>query len=277
MLCILAVIGVYLYDIFANGTAPTEHIFRTVSIVLLSLAGFLRTFSRSRRPLRFYEEEFKDIFKDAFEQRPFLRMKLTVATRLLCEERYRKALKHYFALIRTCKTKSEYYAVYLLAARTLSSLDAHSQAQALYQQLINAQIADSRIYSNMGASQVDSGDFRKALQNYHYALEYDRDNVNALNNIAQAHFKLFEFDQAIPYALKAIEKNPRMRQASVLLAIIYNLTGDSANAEKYFHMAISSGEDPEHLKQAIRYYRNAKQESDDEAEENAYDEDQSEV
>ena len=48
-----------------------------------------------------------------------------------------------------------------------------------------------------------------------------------------------------------------MHQASALLAITYALLADKEQAEKYFHIAISSGRDPKELKEAIDYYKTA--------------------
>ena len=141
-------------------------------------------------------------------------------------------------------------------------------AESAYNSLICSDMADSSIFSNLGHVQVEVGKFDKALQNYNHALEYDRKNDKAYNNIAQAYFKKYEFDKAIPYAQKALEINPSLHNASSLLAIIYALQEDKANAEKYFHMAISSGRDPKELKDSIEYYRSAQFSADEIAEEN---------
>ena len=49
--------------------------------------------------------------------------------------------------------------------------------------------------------------------------------------------------------------NYKFYQAASALAIIYSLENDKENAEKYFHIAISGGEDPSKLQRAIKYYQ----------------------
>lgn len=77
--------------------------------------------------------------------------------------------------------------------------------------------------------------------------------------MAQEYFALHEFEKAISYANQSLEINPKFHNASTLLAVIYSLTGDKENAEKYSHIAITSGRDPESLKQTIAYYKSAQQ------------------
>ena len=142
-------------------------------------------------------------------------------------------------------------------------MEIYDLAESAYQALINSSIADSRIFSNLGHVQMRNGEYTKALQSYNHALEYDKNNEYAYNNIAQAHFQMHEFEKAIPYALKALEINPKMDKASTLLAITYTLLGDRENSEKYFHIAISSGRNPQEIKEAIEYYRSAQQTFDE--------------
>jgi len=253
-LVIVAIVGFYCYEVFALGTDPTEYLFRTISIVCLCLAGIIRTGSRSRNSLQFYDDQYQDILKDAFVTQPFWRKKLLCAVRLFNEGNYQKAVKYLSDLKDRCQSPQDAYAVYLFAALSFTNMELLDLAESLYQQLINADLADSRIYSNLGSVQNQMGKVKKALQNYEYALEYDRRNENAWNNIAQLYFGLSEFDKAIPYAEKALEINAKMYQASTLLAIIYAIKGDRENQEKYSHMAISAGRSPKELQECFDHY-----------------------
>ena len=266
VLVIIAIVGLYFYDLFVNHTEPTSNLFRTLSVVCICIAGLIRSFSdKSRRSLDFYDKQYPDILKDAFTSQPFWRNKLLCAVRLYNENNYDKALKYLLDLKHRCNSAQDHYAVNLFAALCFTDMKLYEHAQTIYQQLINMDIANSRIFSNLGNVQMKSGEHLKALQNYQHALYYDRDNAYAHNNIAQAHFQMHEFQEAIPYALKALEINPKLHQASALLAIIYTLLGDRENSEKYFHIAISSGRDPKDLKEAIEYYRTAQHTMDEDA------------
>ena len=54
-----------------------------------------------------------------------------------------------------------------------------------------------------------------------------------------------------------------MYQASTLLAIIYTLEGDKANAEKYSHMAIAGGRPAAELNRVIAHYVAEKEQNHD--------------
>ncbi len=257
---IVAIITMYLYDIIALKTDPVRNLFRTMSITCLCVLGLIRTSEKqSRKSLDFYDAFYADILKEAFISQPFWRKKLLCAVRLFDEGHYEKAIKYLTDLRQRCQSNEDFYAVYLFAARSYTDMELYVQAEQIYQQLINANLANSRIYSNMGSVQNKQGKLKKALRSYEYALDYDRDNANAWNNIAQAYFQVGEFEQAIPYAERALQINPKLNQASALLAIIYSLNDDVENAEKYFHMAISSGRDPKQLREGIEHYRLGRQ------------------
>ena len=255
ILLIVAIVGLYFYDLHINNTDPSENLFRTLSIVFLCLAGLARTSSKGRRTLKFYEAQYEEIIKYAFLDQPLWRNKLLCAIRLYSENNLDKSMKYLIDLRERCHSKEDQYAVCLFAALCYTQDKQYDQAEHIYQQMVNAQIADSRIFSNLGNAQNKQGKHEKALRNYQYALNYDRNNDYAYNNIAQAYFQMHQFEEAIPYAKKALEINPKMRQASSLLAVIYALLNDSENKEKYFHMAIASGDNANDLKKVIEYYR----------------------
>lgn len=265
VLIMLAVITLYIYDIAVNHAAPTRNLFRAASVVFICLAAIIRTGqARQRNSLEFYEQQYADILEKAFVDQPFWRKKLLCAVRLYNEDNHHKALKYLTDLKEKTQTREDDYAVYLFAALCFTELEVYDQAIHIYQKMISKGNGNSRIFSNLGHVQMQIGEYKNALQNYELALDYDRTNAYAYNNIAQAHFQMHEFDKAIPFAEKALEINPKMHQSSTLLAIIYALSSDQENAEKYFHMAISSGRDPQELKEAIAYFRTAQHAADEE-------------
>lgn len=265
ILVILGIVGLFAYDYFVNDVPVTEHLVRGGIIILICIVGLVRTFQiRQRRSLEFYAAEYSELLGDAFDTQPFWQKKLLCAIRLYNENNYDKALKYLFDLKDRAQTQKDHYIVFLFAALCFTDMGVYEQAIRIYQQLISKGNADSVIFSNLGHVQMKTGDHKNALRNYKLALEYDSANEYAYNNIAQAHFHLHEFDEAIPYAEKALEINPKLKQASSLLAIIYALENHKENAEKYFHIAISSGYTPGDLKETIEYFRTAQHALDEE-------------
>ena len=78
---------------------------------------------------------------------------------------------------------------------------------------------------------------------FHYARK---------SNVFSGIFSVFNPDKT-----KALELDSKMRQSASLLAIIYALDENKAEAEKYFHLAITCGEKPDDLKNAIEMFRKA--------------------
>ena len=265
VLLIMAIIAFYVYDLAWNHTPPTKNLFRTVSVVCICLAGLLRTRGPGRKSLKFYDLQFQEVLRDAFTTQPFWRNKLLCAVRLYNENKLNKAMKYLTELKPLCQTGADHYAINLFAALCLTDMGLYDQAERVYRQLINMGLEDSRMYSNMGHVQMQADHVAKALQSDERALEYDSSNAFAYNNIAQAHFQMFEFAEAVPFALKALEINPKMQQPATLLAIIYALENKQADAEKYFHIAVCSGKNPQELQEAIEYFRTNKPQTEPEA------------
>ena len=257
ILLLLGIIGLYAYDVYKHKTFVTDNLLKMIAAACTCIAALIRASSGGRISLSVYEKRFEDSVKTAFTDRSALRKKLLCAVRLYDENRFQKALKYLAHLKKEARKTDEHYAVNLFTALCFTDMHLYEHAEQIYMQLVQTRIADSRIFSNLGSVQMKQGAHEEAIKSYEYALDYDINNAFAHNNVAQAYFKLHEFKKAIPYAEGALAINPKMHQASALLAIIYALQSDTDLAEKYFHMAISSGRDPKELRDAIAYYRTA--------------------
>ncbi len=255
VLVMVVIVAFYIYDIAVLNTAPTEHLFRTISIICLCVAGLIRSSAgQGRRSLALCEQQYAE-FVDVFTDQPFWRKKLLCALRLFDEGNYRKALKYLSDLKDRCHTKQDAYTVWLFSALCFTEIGMPNQAARLYEQMIFSDAADSRVYSNLGNLQNQLGQVSEAIENLKIAIEYDVKNSFAYNNLASVYFDICDFENAILYANKSLELNAKTYQASSLLAIIYSILEDKENAEKYFHMAVSSGQEPQGLKKAIEHYR----------------------
>lgn len=260
IICLM--VGLYLYGLFAEELPYTKNLFRTISVVCLCIAGLIRTAEpRSRRhnSLTFYEESYREVIGDSFTDKPEHRKKLLKALRFFNEQNYEKSLCLLRSLLPYCDSQNESYAVHLFAALSFTRSKLWEQAEQIYLRMIHIGLADSRVYSNLGNCQLNIGNQDEALRNFHYALEYDPENANAYNNIAQTYFEMHELDQAIPYAIKAVEIDPKLVAASSLLAIIYALQKNTEACEKYSHIAVVNGNSPENLKRAIEHYKAAQE------------------
>lgn len=257
VLIILAVISLFIFEYFVNQIPLSKNWVRGCIIILFCIVGLFRTFTARRKNLAFYADMYPEIIKNSFDNQPLCKKKLLCAIRLYNENKHSKAIKYLIDVKNYAKTNEENYCVDLFAALIYTDIKIYDQAIKIYQNLISKDNADSLIFSNLGHVQMQIGEYENALRNYQRALDYDKRNAYAYNNIAWAYFNLYDFDNAIIYAQKTLEINPTLHQASSLLAVIYVLKDDKINSEKYFHIAISSGLNPNELKDTIEYYRTA--------------------
>ena len=258
VLLILTVVGYYVYEVAFLQVPFGQNLFRSLLIVAGLVATMVKlasgTAGRSRS-LAFYEKMYTEETAGAFESSPALRKKLMKGIRLFQENKYMKALKIFVALTEKCETRADFRAVYLFRALSLTSMGNHYGAIEVYEKAVRLVPDYGRFYSNLGFAYTQIKNTEKALENYERALELNPGHAPALSNIANLYFEQSRLEEAAEYAEKALAAEPSFYQASTLLAIIHSIGGDEENAKKYFHMAISSGQNPNDLKNAIEYYK----------------------
>ena len=258
IILMIVTLGFYIADLIINNTPPTKNLFRTLAIVFAGLASIIRLFSnKGRRNLVSYESAYQKHIKDAFADRPFYRKKLLCAIRLYDEGKCDKAIKYLLELKGVSQTRDEIYAVGLITGLTLTRAECYNEAIHLYNSMIEMDITSSTVYGNLGNIHLTLGNHQDAIQN-------DENNPAPYNNLASLYFETSDFENAKIYAEKALQINHKMYQTSTLLAIIYTLEGDKANAEKYSHMAIAAGRPAAELNEVIAHYVAEKQQNHDE-------------
>ena len=261
----IATLGFYIADLIINNTPPTKNLFRTLAIVFVCLASIIRLlYNKGRRKLVSYERAYQKHIKDAFADRPLYRKKLLCAIRLYDEGKCDKAINYLLELKSVSQTRDDIYAVGLITGLALTEAECYNEAIHVYNSLIKMDITSSTVYGNLGNIHLTLGNHRDAISYIHLSIQNDKNNPAPYNNLASLYFETYDFENAKIYAEKALQLNHKMYQASTLLAIIYTLEGDKANAEKYSHMAIASGRSAAELDQVIAHYVAEKQQNHDE-------------
>lgn len=250
------VVGLYVYGIIVQGADPMDKLFSTVGVVCTCLAGCIRAAGVSHnRTLKFYEDQYKDVVKESFSNQPKMRKKLLNVLRDFNEKKYEKCIKNLNVLKRSCENTPDYYAVNLFIGLSYTRMKQYLLAEEQYFSMINRGLADNRVFSNLGNLQINLGKFDDAIQNFNYALDRNRKDPYAYNNLAHAYFEMYELDTAVEYAKKATEIDPKMDAPLSLLAIIYGLKNDKENYNRYYHLAISAGAKPVEIYRPLAYYR----------------------
>jgi len=261
VLCILAVAGYYVYEVAFLSVPIEKNLFRAIIIIagLVLTMVKLATGTASRsRSLSFYEKMYSEETAGAFESSRSARKKLFSGIRFYQEGKLAKAVKIFSALREKCEERADFRAVYLFHALSLTAMGNHYGAIDVYEKAVLLVPDYGRFYSNLGFAYTQIKNTEKALESYERALELNPRHAPAHSNLANLYFEQSRFDEAIAYAQTALEIEPSFYQASTLLAIIYSISGDDENAKKFFHMAISSGQNPQDLKNAIDYYKTNK-------------------
>ena len=258
-LVIISAVVLAIIDII-DGGMELRDVLRCIAIIGLAAMGIERIYTGPgpKRSLAFYEREYADKIKDAFSDSKENRRKLLVAIRYYNEDKLKEAMETLSRLKRVCKKESDFYAVWLFSALTLTDAGLREEAVLEYNSLLDMNISSTTVYGNLGSLYSSLGKYDDAIRSLRLSLQNDDRNPAAYQNLAKLYFDNYDFEMAERCALQALSINHKMRQPATLLAVVYSMRGDTENAQKYSHIAISSGEDPATLKSVIARYSQAK-------------------
>ena len=255
-LAMLAVIGLYVYEVVFLKKPYTENLTRVLAIFVGLIGTMVKLFAGKtrRQPLEFYSKQYDEEIRYAFKDNKLARKKLLCALRLYNENNFKKAIKYLTELTKEIKNEHDAYAVYLFAAICYSDCGIHNEAIKIYYQLLNHVPNNSTIHNNLSHEHMKDGNFDLAMQHIDEALRIDPYSYITYVNKANCYFYQYKLDETIENALKALELKNNDTNSSGLLTLAYSLKGDKENAEKYFRIAVSNGKNPKDLNEAIEFY-----------------------
>lgn len=88
-----------------------------------------------------------------------------------------------------------------------------------------------------GLAYLNKGDIKNAILVFENYIKKESKNATVYYYLGLAYQKNQRVDEALRMALKAIEINPRLRQAYVLASTLYQAKGDMQNASRYSQAA----------------------------------------
>ena len=262
-LVLVALIGLYVYDVVFLKKPYTENLPRFLAIFVGLIGTLVKVFAGNtrRQPLEFYSKKYDEEIRYAFKGNKSARKKLLCALRLYNENNYKKAIKYLTELTKEIRNDHDAYAVYLFAANCYSDCGIHGEAIKIYYQLLNHIPHNATIHSNLSFEHLKDGNFDLALQHADEAIRIDPYFHWAYMNKANCFFYRNKIDETIECALKALELKNNDTNSSGLLAIAYTLKGDKENSEKYFRIAVNNGKNPKDINDAIEFYLTKKAEA----------------
>lgn len=255
ILLIAAMVVYYFYEVIIGKTPYTRNLVKSLVVVCSLAATLLKLLNGSvRKGLDFYEKSYEKELGFAFKNEPRQRKKLLRACRFYNEDNYKKALKYLSQLLKEAKFERDTIPVLFFIALCYTDVGMSDEAIHTYYALLKIAPNNAQVHSNLGQLFIAEGDFESALEHYNKSIELDPKNYYAYTNRANFYFGKCEYDNAIADAKRALQYKNNGIEASNLLTIIYALQGDEQNKRNYYHISITSGENPEKLNNAINHF-----------------------
>lgn len=256
MKLIFVFIVIYLcYSLFFTQEKDIKLISKLVGLFIAYLIYFLRSRKQDntyKKVVKHYEEQYKDIIGEAFTKDRVSYKNLLDAIIYFNADEYQKAHKILDKLLKRCRSKQDFSAVYMFQALSFVGEGKMNDAITAYEKLLQYDSMNSRAWSNLGLRYMEKGCMEEARNAYRNALMYNPDNPYAYTNLGTYYLRLGEPGQALDYVLKAIGLNSNLYQAMDIAAMAYQMLGDKANAEKYCQMCGANGGNAQELRERLK-------------------------
>jgi tetratricopeptide (TPR) repeat protein len=152
------------------------------------------------------------------------------------EGRYSEGLE---ALVKARTAGADFDGMEQTEFKLLVGLPDFERAQALLQRMLEENPDDSDVLTSYGIWYERQNRFKEALSQFRKALAMAPDDIFVELNIATALSNLRQFEEAEPYAARAVEKNPKDGEARAVLAQIQMDRGRPNEAAETFRAALA--------------------------------------
>lgn len=256
VVAILGLVAYYLYEVVALHVDYKEHLFRMLAIICVLISTIIRLSHGlgNRLTLKSMEKAYQKEIGVAFSTKPDLRKKLLSGCRLYNENKILKALEIFSKLKNEAENKEDKFPVFLFMALCYEDAGEPEEAVRLYNDILEFDPENEQVHGNLGVLYSAMGNNEKALEHYNTVIEIAPDDYILYMNRANCYFRMADYEKSIKDAQYALELKNNGMEAATLLAVIYALLGDEENKRKYYHIAITSGRNPDDLDEVIDFY-----------------------
>jgi tetratricopeptide (TPR) repeat protein len=252
-LVILAAAGLLVYQGFVEKNLETNNLIRCVIIILGSIGTM---FKKPRRGAvsnkkALYQKAYSEFIQDSFAEDPKLEKKFYAAVHDYNRGKPAAGVAKLEKLRRECQRSSDLRAVTVFTALCLDDMKRYEEALKHYEAARHIRDS-STLASNMGLCCYRLGNFHRAQEYYEEAIQLDKNNAYAYNNISTLYFSVGDYESALEAAKDAIFCNEKMPQALSIAAICAKLIGDDEEYQTYYRRAVAAGYDGNKIKQVIK-------------------------
>ena len=252
-LVILAASGLLAYQGFVEKNLETSDLFRGIIIILGSFATMFKKPRRvpvsSKKAL--YQKAYPEFIQEPFAEEPRLESKFYNAVHDYNRNKPAAAIAKLEKLRGECQRTGDLRAVTVFIALCLDDMGRYAEALAKYDAARKLKDC-STLASNMGLCAYRLGNFNQAQEYYEEAIQLDKNNAYAYNNLSTLYFAVGDYESALGAAEDAISCNEQMPQALSTAAICAKLIGDDDGYTNYYRRAVAAGYDGEKIKRVIK-------------------------
>lgn len=253
ILLILAVLGLLGYQHFVENSLDTRDLTRA-AIIILGAVGTM--FKKPRqRPVAnkkaLYQKAYPEFIQEPFADDPKLEKRFYDAIHDYNRNNPSAAVAKLEKLRKECRNTAELRAVTVFTALSMDDMGRYPEALNLYDAA--RKIRDcSTLASNMGLCSYRLGNLRQAQDYYEEAIQLDKNNAYAYNNLSTLFFSVGDYESALYAARDALECNAKLPQALSTAAICCKLLAYDDEYETYYRRAVAAGYDGEKIKHVIK-------------------------
>ena len=266
-LLLILTVALPLGEYLLTGQISKKSISGSIALLISDILFLVRNISlvkvSRRKSYAVYESEYDHLIGNAFRSPESKkdRQRLLDAIFTYNQNDFIKAVSQFEKLLPKCIVSSDKYAVMMFIALCYTDMGANKKAIEAYEKILDYDMTKSDAWSNLGYIYRKLGDFDKQAQCYLKAIEYDPQNPYAFNNMAQALFDIGCYEDAIPYAQRALELKSNLHPAASCLAMCYCAIGNEEACTHFTRIALNNGSSSYGLNKMLSNIRNTRREN----------------
>ena len=212
-----------------------------ISFFFLVLLLAFRPKNKGNKPASDLEKKARGEFaKDAFADDPKLGTMFQAAVKDVNGNMPKAALKKFEKLAAQCTGDKELYAVSMATAQCQLIVGKPLPAVREYTRALSIH-PTADVAMELGSCHQRLGNLDKARDSYEYALDLDENNLESLARIATTYVADHDFETALEYANRVIDKDENHASALATAAICHGLLNDSVMCNYYTRLAMDNG------------------------------------